>query len=297
MLWFLRDPGFVGGSGQTAYVDILTDEQHRALAFIGACSNRGYAPTPDEVQRWLTEPSNPIADPYAAMIRIAHAANVIYPGSVTDQLVRLRWVYRVEARSRLLITALGQALLEDAEEKVSEALTSATVVLGSDDALSYAALMSELAAAGAGLLVDPYVRREQLTHVVADTSLTRLLVSRKIREDGLAAMRSFLGYVPDARGLEVRVASEAAAHDRYLMNEDGEVFTIGSSLNMVASRSATTVFTPVPRGSLDVFTKLLEDHWATAEPLRPDRTTTDTPSEEAGDAAAAERAVTDVPIV
>jgi hypothetical protein len=249
-------------------VDILTEDQHRALAFIQACNNQGHAPTQDDVERWLTEPRQPMSTMQAFMSSAAIGFNSIFGrGAVTDQLVRLGWVYEADARSRLYISALGEALLRDAEEKAAEVVASTTVVLGSDNPLSYAALMSELAAAGAGLLIDPYIRREQLMHIVQDTKLARLLVSHKVGEKHIAAVRSFLAYVPDNRGLEVRLAAEA--HDRYLMNEDGEIFIIGSSLNTVALRSATTVFTPVPEDSVDVFTKLIEDQWSAGEPLRP----------------------------
>lgn len=249
-------------------MNILTEEQHRALAFIEACNSHGYGPEPDEVARWLAEPRKPLSDMYAAMASFSMLGGVLHRGAVTDQLVRLGWVYRADARTRLFISELGEALLRDADAKSAEVTASATVVLGSDNPLSYAALMSELAAAGSGLLIDPYIRREELMHIVQDTTLTRLLVSEKVKEHNVAAMRSFLGYVPADRGLDVRIVSEG--HDRYMKAEDGQVFIIGSSMNMVALQKATTVFVPVPEGSCEMFDKLVEDQWSAGEPLRPE---------------------------
>jgi hypothetical protein len=245
-------------------MEILTEDQHRALAFIEACNSQGHFPTDSDVERWLAEPAQPV--PRGAVLGATHSLfRVLYgfQGSVTDQLVRLRWV--TEAAGRLFTEDLGRALLQDAEAKTAEVMSSTTVVLGSDNPLAYATLMSELAAAGAGLLVDPYIRREQLLHVVQDTTLSRLLISQKIGPRDLASVRSFLGYIPAGRELEVRVASEA--HDRYLKGEDGRVF-IGGSMGMVSLQKATTVFTPVPEDSREMIGKMLEDQWAAAEALR-----------------------------
>jgi len=40
-------------------VDILIEDQHRALAFIAACNNQGYRPSANQVEDWLDEPATP----------------------------------------------------------------------------------------------------------------------------------------------------------------------------------------------------------------------------------------------
>jgi hypothetical protein len=248
-------------------MEILTEDQHRALAFIDACNNQRYAPSADEVERWLEEPATP-PGPWNFAARWTRTG--LERGKVTDQLVRLGWV--LGDGGGLYTLPLGQALLQDAEVKTAEVLAATTVILGSNDPLAYGTLMSELAAAGAGMLVDPYIRREQLLHLVQDTTLDRLLISRKVGKRDLAGVRALLGHLPAGRELEVRVAAEA--HDRYLKAEDGGVFVIGSSMGMVSAQKATTVFTPIPSDGREVIGKMLEDQWAASQPLRPEEDTT-----------------------
>jgi hypothetical protein len=245
-------------------MEILTEDQYRALAFLQACNDQHYAPTDDEVTRWLDAPPMAWTSLSAASYMIG-TLNRLGQGSVTELLVHLTWAYRVS--SRLYIDELGRALLADAEQKVAEVAQSTTVVLGSDDPLAYATLMSELAAAGAGLLVDPWARREQVLHLIQDTRLSRLLVGSKLGQrdrDGISAM---LGHLPKGRQLEVRISDNA--HDRYLKAEDGAVAIIGSSMNTVASGASSTVVTPVPGDSLGLVAEMLESQWAAAAPLRP----------------------------
>lgn len=162
---------------------------------------------------------------------------------------------------------MGRALLADADTKAAEVAPSTTVVLGSDDPLAYATLMSELATAGAGLLVDPWARREQVLHLIQDTRLSRLLVGSKLPQrdrDGIAAM---LAHLPDGPSLDVRIGEHA--HDRYLKTEDGAVSISGSSMNTVATSAASTVVTPIPGDSLHLVAEMLESQWSAVTALPP----------------------------
>jgi hypothetical protein len=241
-------------------VDILIEEQHRALAFIAACNNQSYRPTADQVEDWLDEPAT--ATPYGLLRKWT----VFSRGMVTEQLVRLGWVFEDVRNGELYILALGRALLRDADAKTAEVVAATTVVLDAKDPLAYAALMSELASAGAGLLVDPYVRREQLLHIVQDTKLERVLVGQNLKRSELDGLRAMLGYLPPGRRLELRIAEDA--HDRYLKAEDGSVSIIGSSMGTVSGQKSTTVITPFPEDSHEMIGKMLEDRWDSAEPLR-----------------------------
>jgi hypothetical protein len=246
-------------------VDILTEDQHRALAFIEACNGQDYGPSPEEVETWLREPATPPGLYNYASLMMTAAMYGFSRGLVTEQLVRLRWV--TQYRGGLYTEPLGTALLRDADAKTAETAGASTVVLDAENPLAYAALMSELAAAGAGLLVDPYIRREQLLHVAQDTKLERLLISDKIKPKDMDGIRAVLGYLqPAERHLEVRVAEDA--HDRYLKSEDGDVYIIGSSLGTVAARNSTTVLTPFPADSREMVGTMLEARWDAATPVR-----------------------------
>ena len=248
-------------------MDILTEDQHRALAFIQACNNQRHGPRLDEVERWLTEPSRPLSTMQMLTTQVGSLGRLFGQGAVTDQLVRLGWVYLAEARQRLYTSALGEALLRDADARLAEVGAATTVVLDATDPLAYATLMSELASAGAGMLIDPYIRREQLLHIIQDTLLERVLVGQNLKAPDLDGLRAMLGYLPPGRQLEVRVAEDA--HDRYLKSEGGEVFIIGSSMGTVSRQKSSTVITPFPQDSAEMIAKMLKDRWDAGEPLRP----------------------------
>ncbi|CCH86960.1 conserved protein of unknown function [Modestobacter italicus] len=249
-------------------MDILTEDQHRALAFIKACNGQGYGPSADEVETWLREPAIPPGLYNYVGLSVSAAMYGFSRGLVTDQLLRLRWVTGYSGE--LFTQPLGTALLRDADAKTADVAGATTVVLDAKNPLAYAALMSELAAAGAGLLIDPYIRREQLLHVAEDTTLQRLLISDKISQKDMAGIRALLGYLqPAERHLEVRVTGDA--HDRYLKAENDDVYIIGSSMGTVASRKSTTVLTPFPGDSREVVGRMLEARWDAGDPVRAER--------------------------
>lgn len=109
--------------------------------------------------------------------------------------------------------------------------------------LAYPILVGQLAAAGPGLLVDPYLKLADLHTIVVSTQLTRLLVSGKTNNRGdVGAMLACLGNGSLSRRVEVR--SSTGLHDRVLMADDGDVLTVGTSLNGVGK--TTTVVSPMP---------------------------------------------------
>jgi len=109
--------------------------------------------------------------------------------------------------------------------------------------LAYPILVGQLAAAGPGLLVDPYLKLADLHTIVVSTQLTRLLVSGKTNNRGeVGAMLACLGKGSLSRRVEVR--SSTGLHDRVLMADDGDVLTVGTSLNGVGK--TTTVVSPMP---------------------------------------------------
>lgn len=116
--------------------------------------------------------------------------------SIIDHLVRLTWLQTVPrgADVGLRLTDLGRALLRDRDQElIEDDVAVSVVVLSAADPLSYARLVGHLADAGAGLLVDPYLKIDGLHMIVNSTRLTRLLVlanERNTRE--LAAMEIYL---------------------------------------------------------------------------------------------------------
>jgi hypothetical protein len=245
-------------------VKITTDVQHRALAFIEACNGSGYSPSKSEVDLWLTEPVP--ASALAAALGLFSMMRAFQPRRDTlDHLVALRWI---TGEPRLRLTELGRALLGAAERASAVEGEAGVVVLDRADPFSYARLIGHLAKAKEGLLVDPYFRIDQLMTILNSTSITRVLLSKQHK--GSTEARAALAVALDSpslpRRIEIRATSDPGLHDRLIVGEDGEVWTLGASLNSVATTS--TVIVPVPQAGADALRQQAEKLWGDAEQVR-----------------------------
>ena len=191
--------------------------------------------------------------------------------TVVEHMSRLTWLHEVEAphggEPGLRLTDLGRALLRDAETDKESHDDVSVVVLGRDDPLAYPVLVGQLAAAGTGLLVDPYLKLADLHTIVVSTQLTRLLVSGKTNNRSvIASMKAYLGSRVLARRIEVRSSTEL--HDRIIIADDGDVLTIGTSLNGVGR--TTTVMTPIPPPARESLRREYERLWSEATLVGPE---------------------------
>lgn len=257
-------------------MEILAKEQHRALAFIAACTNNGYTPTAKDVEAWLKQPlprgaSYEYDSAFARVLSgfslaegILGRSRLVTPSQgMVDHLIQLGWVRSTQSALRL--SELGHALLAAAERQAIPRPDIDVVVLGRDDPLSYAQLIGRLAKASGGMLVDPYVRLKQLHDVVVYTDLARVLTSDKIGPGDVSAIGVYLASPDIPRPIDVRVTGDSAVHDRMLI-ANGEVHTIGASVNAVAS-GVTTVLTPMPPDAANALVEAAEGWWLQARPL------------------------------
>jgi len=95
----------------------------------------------------------------------------------------------------------------------------------------------------AQLATTQILKLNDLHMILLSTQLTRLLVSGKHNEREIGALRTYLASGSLSRKIEVR--SSTKLHDRVLLTNEGDVLTIGTSLNGVGR--TTTVMTPIPR--------------------------------------------------
>lgn len=181
-----------------------------------------------------------------------------------DHLIRLTWVEEAKGDGGLRLTEIGRALLHDHERETTDEDVS-VVILEANDPMAYPKLVGQLANAGEGLLVDPYLKLEALSRIVVSTRLTRLLVSAKTGKGELAAMEALLDNPNHDRRVEVRKSKNL--HDRLLFAEDQSVFTLGTSLNGVGR--TTTVLTPMPAQAAAALRDVYEQLWMEAELVGP----------------------------
>lgn len=277
----LYHPVRKGGDSQDEEVQIINWPQRRALAFVAACGRSGYRPNTEEVSEWLKSP-HPAPATYSpsrleqGLIhfaenfgRMTQALEVFKPGDLiqpaettVENLLRLRWL---EDQSGLRLTRLGEALLADAKRSFREE-PRAVVILSAHDQLAYPRLIGQIAAAGEAFLVDPYFRLDQLQTIMESTTVSRVLISKRYK--GSIATRAELqtalrNTIIASRPIEIRATDDPALHDRVLVAENGEVFSLGASLNSIGV--STTVYIAVPNSGAAPIRAAVEDLWDTAD--------------------------------
>lgn len=187
--------------------------------------------------------------------------------TVIAHLIRLTWLEEVTVSGKmgLRLTQLGRALLRDHEMDNIAQPDVSVVVLESNDPLAYPLLVGQLAEAGEGLLVDPYLKLDSLHRIVISTRLTRLLVTGRRNDAEIAAMQTYLDSPSLPRHIEMRSSTEL--HDRILLTDDETVLTLGTSLNGVGR--TTTVLTPMPSTASDVLRTKYAEIWDNASLVGP----------------------------
>ena len=135
------------------------------------------------------------------------------------------------------------------------------MVLGSDDPLAYPRLFGALSDLGPSLLIDPYLRLDQLHHVLANTEIDRVLITGlDSQKKNRVEISTYLQSVK-VRKLEVR--SSLRLHDRLAFATDGRALMFGISMNGVGRK--TTVLTSLPSTAATALRKEYEQLWNDGE--------------------------------
>jgi hypothetical protein len=83
--------------------------------------------------------------------------------------------------------------------------------------------------AGAGMLLDPYLKPEALLWLITSTEITRALI--KPPRGGIGPFQVALGYTRGSERIDIRVTSTDEFHDRSIVGADGAVTLMGTSVN------------------------------------------------------------------
>lgn len=178
-----------------------------------------------------------------------------------DHLIRLGWVER-DSHGGLALTPLGRSLLRSAEASENESGAYDVVVLDANNELSYPILVQKLAEVGDAILIDPYLRVDQLLAVRAYTTVSRVLVSNQLSQEDRIAMAVLVENSTDQL-LELRMADRGVLHDRMVLGER-HAFTIGTSINTVGKQHPT-VLTPLPEVAADAMRRHAHKWWNDAK--------------------------------
>ena len=303
-------------------MEIVTEFQHRLLAFIHSCNRSNYSPTDEEVIAWFdsplpreaeytTETIPPVISPQITGIdslqkfmRDTYRANFdslmerimsntdspfkgfTQPRTVRKEsrpaenplqhMLRIGWLNRV-SDGRLKVTDIGRAMLQTAESEATLIEDLTVMYLGADDPLSYPLLVGTLAVAEAGLLVDPYLKVEQVAALHQHTRIDRLLIGigKRHRRDH-AAISTYLQGRTDDVPVEVRMSDQL--HDRVFIEPGGSLSMLGTSINGVGRKA--TVLMSVPDAAAQPLTAHYESLWEEAEILFPVKSEVEDSAEE-----------------
>lgn len=181
----------------------------------------------------------------------------------TDYLLRVGWAQEV-GQAGVEITPLGTGVLRASEQQHRDVGNAGLeVVIDPENAFAYTTVWNALNDQGPGLLVDPYLRFEQLEDLHAYGAATRLLTSPKAFPHSAnkalyaRALAAFDG------NLEVRYSGDL--HDRYYIADNGAVLMLGISLNGIG-RKISVLTTLSPRAA-EAIRALVEEQWNDAEVL------------------------------
>lgn len=257
-------------------MELMTEDAHRALAYIGAARRYGAEITVDEVETFI---DNPPENPFQMVTRV-WPTRLYRQRDVIEWLGRVRWIY-VDADDRVRLTAIGQAMLRHAEAEALEAEEVEDVVLDPDDQIAYARAVERIASAGRAMLVDPYFRLDQLLVIVQHTKVDRLLTGGR-GNDGdarLSGLSMALEKLSVPRGLEVRRNDEV--HDRFVVPDTDAVLALGTSVGGIGRRFSVLINIKPP--TADQVREAMLEAWQSADVVaRAEPTEADADSQELG---------------
>lgn len=183
---------------------------------------------------------------------------------VSDYLARVGWIEEDSAFARL--TDTGRAIVRASTMRPDPDGSEVVTVLSPDDPLNLLTLTGAISAARGDTLVDPYFRDENLSWLISQTAISRLLLCRGSNHLGMLGMAA-----PAAsragRPLEIRYLPKGQLHDRYIIAKDGSVSMIGASINGL-HRNFTAIVT-VPEPGARAVREFVDERWGNAEGVRP----------------------------
>jgi hypothetical protein len=160
----------------------------------------------------------------------------------SDHLTRLKWASTHS--DGLLATAAGRAMLQ-ALDTESSAIDSGFLqtVLGASDPIAYARVLGVIGDLGPVMIIDPYLKLEQLPDLLRLSNVTRILSSTESKPLDRKATPFAAAMTMATHSVGVRLVEGKELHDRYFVPDDGPVHMISTSMNGIGIR--VSVITPL----------------------------------------------------
>ena len=128
--------------------------------------------------------------------------------------------------------------------------------------MAHGRLLGTIAESGECLIVDPYLRADQLLSLLNSTEANRFLIGPRVAKGEVVAMTTLLS-AQGGRRTGAGRAAEGRLHDRYIVGERS-LWTLGTSLNAVG-RSTSTLLIPVPDAAAANVRLILQELWKESE--------------------------------
>lgn len=241
--------------------DLIPGDLMRALRYVAMVNKGGAGISDAHLDAWLAlTPPGEITVPGSTSLSRGIELLLMETRRYGDYLRSVGWA----AGSTLWLTETGEAIVRAYDQAEPEATDApeGLVILSPENPLNLVTLTSAVAAAKAGMLVDPYFKDDLFPWLMDATSIDRVLLCRG------ASDRTVLELIAGAaaasgRDLEIRCLPPGSQHDRYLVAEDGRVSTIGASLNGLHKHF--TAITPIPEQGAAAIRGFLDSQWNVAE--------------------------------
>ena len=259
-------------------MEIIGESAHRILAYVEAVGRQGHSLSRKEFNAYAEQWNQKVTE--AGDGELARSLAILASGitsalygsgrrqveSMFSYLSRVQWIAEVDESVR--ITALGKAVLREANTPVpdSDAASTLEVVIDPENPFAYAQLMAKIAGLGECMIVDPYLDPDQLLTLATFPSVTRILTSNYESKKKSPAFGVILASA-SASHLQLRMVDRKHLHDRIVMPSQGSALVLGSSLNSIARRFG--VATPLEESSSRLILAKYDAIWAEATPIEP----------------------------
>ncbi|QSB24422.1 hypothetical protein [Curtobacterium sp. 24E2] len=231
--------------------ELASPDVHRALHYLAALNRAGYHPSARELDAYAEQPDRSSRTIGGISQTLMQSGNLgktfsnIFGRSETetysDHFVRLAWA--LKHSSGLIVTAVGRAAL-DALDTESSATDSGFLqtVLGAGDPIAYARVLGLITELGPVMIIDPYLKLEQLPDLLRLPNVTRIMSSTERKAKGMKATPFAAAMTMARHEVDVRLVEGQDLHDRYFIPDNGAVHMISTSMNGVGLR--VSVITP-----------------------------------------------------
>lgn len=264
-------------------MDIADETTHQSLAYVAAATRLGGVLSSEQLDEYSNQPTpmparyrttGGFAQIFAEATRDTLSSLqglrtlVAHEEPMSDFLSRLQWISRTDDGNTVRLTALGKAILAELDNPKIDVSSDSpiSVIIDPDDPLAYARIFDLVASSDGGLLVDPYLRFNEIAELLLIPTVTKILTSTHRRKEIAALTSMALSAV--AQPPEVRTASSADIHDRFFIPDSGDVLIFGSSLNSIAKRPG--VVTPITDVNASAaIRQAYSAIWDKSEPIEP----------------------------